>query len=197
MKKKSALLASGILGLSLLGLAGCGSGGGGQQAQQVNYSQDTYGKEASVTEQQQANFDKTQPAPKLSYSLQRQNLITRLKMMNNPNRVSYIYLMSSYGNIVSFYVVKGAVSSLNEHLTTQSQLVLGVGQESGAGSNGPTSHVVNSPSLDGTYGNQGTGIFFFTETGAMVQWNGPYMWSSQPLTVHAQPILTQSVAGKP
>jgi hypothetical protein len=191
MKKKGISMVLG-LGVLALGLAGCGSGGG-QQAQQMNYSQDTYGQEASVTEQQQANFDKTQPAPKLSYSLQRQNLITRLKMMNNPNRVSYIYLMSNYGNIVSFYVVKGAVSSLNEHLTTQSQLVLGAGKSQ----YGPYSHVVNSPSLDGTYGNQGTGIFFFTETGAMIQWGGNYLWSTQPLTVHAQPILTQSVAGKP
>ena len=31
-----------------------------------------HAQQASVTEQQQANFDKTQPAPKLSYSLQRQ-----------------------------------------------------------------------------------------------------------------------------
>lgn len=197
MNKKGlvAVIGAGVL---MVGLVGCGVGGGGTaQQKQMNYAQDTYGQEAGVTEHQQAILDKTQPDPHLTYSLQRQNLITRLNMMNNPNRVSYIYLMSQYGNIVAFYVVKGAVSSLNEHLTTQTQLVLGAGVENGTGSNGPTSHVVNSPSLDGTYGNQGTGIFFFTETGAMIQWNGPYMWSTQPLTVHEQPILTQSLAGNP
>jgi hypothetical protein len=94
---------------------------------------------------------------------------------------------------VSFYVVKGAISSLNEHLTTQTQLVEGIGQSQ----YGPYSHVVNSPSLTGTYGNEGTGIFFYTENGQLIQWSGQYLWSSQPLTLHTQPLVTQAIGGKP
>ncbi len=170
------------------GIAGCGYSTGSQ----ANYSLDTYGQEARISQQQQARLDKVQPVPTLNYSLQRTNLIRRLNLMNNPNRVSYIYLFSQMGTLVSFYVVKGAVSSLNEHLTTQTQLVVGIGTNSYQ-----RSHVVNSPSLDGTYGNNGSGIFFYTENGQFIQWSGQYLWSTQPLTLHTQPLVTQTVGGKP
>ena len=190
MMKRTTLVKLGALGSILaLGISGCGYAA----SKQTNYSADTYGSEARITERQQAHFDHVQPPPILNYSLQRTNLTRRLLLMNNPNRVSYIYLFSQMGTLVGFYVVKGAISSLNEHLTTQTQLVEGIGNNR----SGPRSQIVNSPSLDGTYGNNGTGIFFYTETGQYVQWNGPYLWSSQPQTLHTQPLVTQALGGKP
>jgi len=192
MQHTTRLKIAGLAGILTLSIAGCGYAA---STKQVNYSKDTYGNEARITEYQQSILDTTQPAPKLSYSLQRANLIKRLKWMNNPNQVSYIYLFSTMGTLVSFYVVKGAITSLNEHLTTQTQLVEGIGQSQ----YGPYSHVVNSPSLDGTYGSQGgsSTIFFYDEFGAYIQWSGPYLWSSQPLTLHTQPLVTQPLGGKP
>ncbi len=172
-----------VVGLSFL-LTGCGS-----PPAQANYKTNTYGNESRKTEAQQKILDKTQPVPVLTSSLQRANLIKRLKMLNHPNAISYVYLLSNAGQIVAFFPIKGTISSLNEHLTTQTQMVAGLG----LGAHYGHSHIVNSPSLSGVYGNQGSGIFFFTTSGTLVQWNGMYLLTSTPLMLHVQPLVTQSV----
>ena len=53
--------------------------------------------------------------------------------------------------------------------------------------------VVDSPQLDGSYGSNGDGIFFFTTEGAYVEWNGEYMVSDYPLKLSTQPELVRVV----
>jgi len=50
--------------------------------------------------------------------------------------------------------------------------------------------IVDSPQLDGSYGTNGDGIFFFTTEGAYVEWNGEYMVSDFPLKMSTTPALS-------
>jgi hypothetical protein len=52
---------------------------------------------------------------------------------------------------------------------------------------------VEAPDLDGTYGENVDGIFFFTTEGAYVEWKGEYLMSDQPLKLTTQPELFREV----
>lgn len=121
------------------------------------------------------------PAPNLSTSLERINIKRRLEQLNKENQTSYIYLLS-YGNVVAYYTVSGKVSSLNSYMVPTQKLV-----DDPHGSFDAGGQVVESPDLDGTYGENSDGIFFFTTDGAYVEWKGDYLWSDQPLSVR-QPV---------
>jgi hypothetical protein len=54
-------------------------------------------------------------------------------------------------------------------------------------------YVVNAPDLDGTYGENVEGIFFFTTEGAYVEWKGEYMMSDQPLKLSTPPELVRQI----
>lgn len=154
----------------------------------------TYEKEQAVTELNQRVLDIAQPIPKLQDSNERANLIKRLTTFNNPNKVSYIYLIS-YGKVMAFYTIKGKVSSVDSMLTDPTQLIYGDGSPCDIGSAGQC-YQVQSPDLDGSYGTNGNGVFFFTTAGAYVEWNGEYMLADQPLQLTNQPELVQTVDAK-
>ena len=149
----------------------------------------TFIKEQAQTEVNQRKLDVAQPAPTLENSTERQNLIARLKLFNNPNKASYIYLLS-YGKVMAFFTIKGKVSSVNSLLTTPTQLIYG----NGAGCDQYCNNVP-SPDLDGTYGSNGPegSVFFFTTDGAYVEWHGDYMMSDQPLKLSTQPELVREI----
>ncbi len=133
----------------------------------------------------------TQPAPSLDQSAERANLIERLKLLNTQNLTGYIYLMGENGQVVANYVTNGKASSLNAYLTADSKLTKGDGT--------PCSYLSDScfetemPDLDGTYGKNADGIFFFTSDGAYLEWYGPYLWSNQPLKINTPVTLTREV----
>jgi len=143
-------------------------------------------QEQALTESNQTTLDKNQPAPTFTFSQERQNLINRLKLTSNPNLVGYIYLMGANGQVVANYTVKGKVSSLNSLLTTPNQLRgCDTGQYGGACS------VTDSPDMDGSYGANPSGVFFYTTSGAYVEWSGPYMYSNQPMNITSAVTLVQ------
>lgn len=151
----------------------------------------TFGKEMAVTEENQSNLLKKQPPVKLDYSLERKNIIERTKRWNNENKVSYIYLLS-YGNIISFYPIKGKVSSVNSTLTNPEQIVLTADYDVGE-AHGRSAHVVSSPQEDGSYGTNGDAIFFFTTDGTYVEWNSEYLLVDKPLKVTQPVALVEQV----
>lgn len=125
--------------------------------------------------------------PTLNNSLERANISKRLTSFNDPNKVTYIYLVS-FGKVMSFYTVKGKVTSGGKRLTSsQRQLD---SQNCGSGNCGL---VMESPELDGTYGSSNPYIYFWTTDGAYIQWSGDYMQSDQPLKLATQPELTRAV----
>jgi len=146
-------------------------------------------QEMKQNEETQQRQMKAVPAPQLKTSLERKNLVRRLERINTEEMVSYIYLLD-YGKVISYYTIRGKVSSLNTYLTAMERLQK---LDSGSTNYGPTYVTLEAPDLDGTYGKNVDGIFFFTTEGAYMEWNGKYLWSDQPHKVTQQPELVQMV----
>ena len=151
---------------------------------QRNYKYNTVGKEARLTEQNQARLLDRQPPPQLDFSNERANLTKRLQELSDPNKIGYVYLVS-YGKVMAFYTIKGKVSSMQSRLTTNTQLV----SDPEKNANIP----VESPDFDGTYGASEDGIFFYTTDGVLIEWKGEYMYSAQPLKLATQPELVRNI----
>lgn len=155
--------------------------------------------EARMTEANQQKLMAANPAPQLSKSLERENLIKRLNLLNDQNKIFYVYLVS-YGKVMAYYTAQGKVSSVNSKLTTQEQVVFKRTNSYGKDITGLSgvsiysgSYVVESPDLDGSYGTNGDAIFFFTTEGAYVEWAGEYMLSDYPLALSTPPELVRSL----
>lgn len=152
------------------------------------YDATTTGMEAQLTEENQNRLLISSPPPQLDKSLERENLIRRLDLLNDEKKIFYIYLVS-YGKVMAEYTAKGKVSSVNSKLTTQEQIVddpYGYRDSSGG-------RVVESPDLDGSYGTNGDGIFFFTSDGAYVEWSGEYFVSDFPLHLSTPPVMVRTI----
>lgn len=149
---------------------------------------ETQKAEAQFSEKQQSRLLKAHGQPILDYSLERVNLIERLERFNDPNKVSYIYLLSDTGQIYAFLPIKGKVSSVNSKLSTGEQIVDDPFAYGG--------QVVESPQEDGSYGTNGDAIFFFTTENVYAEWNGKYLLVDQPLQLTEQPLLIYDVSGE-
>lgn len=132
------------------------------------------------------------PLPQLETSQERINVAKRAQIFSKPDKISYIYLIS-FGKVMAFYTVKGKVSSLNSYMAPMQKLVNWAGNAcTGATATGDC-FVVDAPDIDGTYGNNVDGIFFFTTEGAYVEWKGDFMMSDQPLKLSTQPELIREI----
>ena len=176
MKRRTWVFFVVVISLALVVmLFGCG----GRKAK----TGETQLQEANFTELQQRRLIVSTPPPSLDYSLERENLAKRLIRFNDPNKVSYIYLID-FGKVMGFYAIKGKVSSVNSLLTTGEQLV-----DDPFGSWDSGGRTVESPQLDGSYGTNGDAIFFFTTENVYVEWSGTYMLCDRPLKMATPPAL--------
>lgn len=144
------------------------------------------GYEVSGTQQDIGNTSRVandlqsrQPTPTdIDYSLERYNLIRRAYWVNGQREkantlvcevdkpLGYIILFTDNGAVVNRFVVDGKVSSLNSYLTPDSEKYATGGRS------------VNwLADVDGSYGENDTGIFFFTPDGKYVEWTGTYLYS--------------------
>jgi hypothetical protein len=150
--------------------------------------QTTHDQESAKTEANQESLLKSQPLPNpLTYSLERQNLIDKLKFEAKQGEVGYVALIGPMGQLVAYYAINGKVSSLNSYLTTTQQT-----EWMYSGNSGIASATVDSPDMDGSYGVNPPGIFFFTTSGNYIEWSGNYLYSDQPLSYTTAPVLVQS-----
>lgn len=131
-------------------------------------------------------LEKAQQTPTdIDYSLERYNLIRRAYWVNGQREkalsvecpvqkpLGYIILLTDNGGILGSFVVDGKVTSLNSFLTPDSTYV-----DSGK----------ILADVDGSYGENDSGIFFFTPDGKYLEWTGTYLYSDIPFEVE-QPIL--------
>lgn len=124
--------------------------------------------------------------PRLETSLERKNLKERLERINQENMHGCVYLIN-HGSVIAFYPVRGKVSSMKSYLTPGDNVVT-------RDSNPVT---VEAPDLDGAYGENAEGIFFFTaDSNSYVEWAGEYLFTDQCLKVSAQPQLVRVVTDK-
>jgi len=150
--------------------------------------------EQDLTEASQSMLIQNQPPAKLDWSLERENINKRTNLWNDPNKISYIYLIN-FGKVMAFYTIKGKVSSVNSQITNPEQLTSRrVGNNS---DDRVLSHdvdgVISSPAEDGSYGTNGDAIYFFTTEGAYVEYAGDYMLADQPLKLTTQPELVREI----
>lgn len=152
--------------------------------------------EQQKNEENQQALINSQPTVELTTSLERENINRRLQLVNDRDKVFYVYLMS-YGKVVTFYVAKGKISSVDSFNTPSERIVrddrcYNDVRYYGSNSDGVEGcyFEVESPDMDGTYGSNGNGVFFFTTEGAYVEWNGEYLVSDFPLKVStpSQPV---------
>ena len=142
------------------------------------------------------------------YSLERYNLIRRAYWVNGQRQkaasiacpiadvpLSYILLIGP-GVMFGPYIVDGKISSLNSFLTPDEALVFGQAidrvppiKENGLASTSQ-SYMAEMPDVDGSYGANDGGIFFFTTTGAYKEWNGSYFYDSEPINLEDVTVLS-------
>lgn len=127
----------------------------------------------------------------IEYSLERYNLIRRSYWVNGLREkanalpcpiekpLGYVILLTESGSVVGKFTVDGKVSSLNSFLTPDTW-----GTPSGSW----------LADVDGSYGENDNGIFFFTPDGKYVEWSGIYLYSDIPFEVSA-PVVNYTEVG--
>ena len=146
------------------------------------YRQQTVTDTLSSTQQTPTDID---------YSLERYNLIRRTYWVNGQREkantlvcqvekpLGYIVLFTDNGAVIGKFIVDGKVSSLNSFLTPNN-----IDKYIGNG----TVKTVELADVDGSYGENDNGIFFFTPDGKYVEWTGTYLYSDIPFEIE-DPIL--------
>lgn len=181
MKNKKFLLAIPLLIIPFL-LSGCS----------LDTTNNSYQNDAAKVEATQQRVQQNVPIPEIKTSAERKNISERAKLFDNENKITYIYLIN-YGKVMAFFTVKGKVSSLNSYLTPLDKIVNNSGKTCSYSSNSGSCYVVSAPDIDGAYGQNSEGIFFFTTENAYVEWQGDYMVSDQPLKLTQQPELIREI----
>jgi len=185
MKKKLILI-------TVLLIAACLCFTGCSDTKTPNASQ----QDINITKENAQNLAASQSTPTdIEYSLERYNLIRRAYWVNGMREranslpceiekpLGYIVLFS--GNaVVGRFVVDGKVSSLNSFLTPSVEEKKVYGYELTISS--------ELADVDGSYGENDTGIFFFTPDGKYVEWSGDYLYSDIPFTVDT-PVIQYEV----
>ena len=131
-------------------------------------------QDTTNTKEAAANLQYNQPTPTdIDYSLERYNLIRRAYWVNGQREkanslpcqiekpLGYVILLTESGSIVGKFTVDGKVSSLNSFLTPDSEYY-----EHSRGEY--TSYNNWLADVDGSYGENDNGIFFFTPDGKYV-----------------------------
>ena len=154
-------------------------------------------------------LSENQPTPTdIDYSLERYNLIRRTYWVNGQREkaialpcevekpLGYIVLLTDNGAIMGSFVVDGKVSSLNSYLTPDSEYYeKDLAYRSDSSDTTPNVYDFSNKWLadvDGSYGENDNGIFFFTPDGKYIEWTGTYLYSDIPFEVE-NPILKVSV----
>lgn len=141
------------------------------------------------------NIQSNQPTPTdINYSLERYNLIKRAYWVNGQREkamslpcaierpIGYVVLLTESGAVVGRFVVDGKVTSLNSYLTPDSEYYEYTGGSSSSYTNRWLADV------DGSYGANDNGIFFFTTDGKYVEWSGSYLYSDIPFIIE-NPVI--------
>ena len=152
----------------------------------------TYGKASGTIEDttSQAEVagrlaDNQRTPTDINYSLERYNLIRRTYWVNGQREKANMlvcpvekplgYIVIFAGNTVAGrFVVDGKVSSLNSFLTPSNI-------DTYYGNGGVIT--TEMADVDGSYGENDNGIFFFTPNGNYIEWTGEYLYSDIPFEI--------------
>lgn len=171
----------------------------------VEASGTSYGtaQDTTATQDNANRLQANQPTPTdIEYSLERYNLIRRAYWVNGQREkanalpcpiekpLGYAILLTESGSVVGKFTVDGKVSSLNSFLTPDSEWYEQQYWSDGDSCNGANDWLAD---VDGSYGENDSGIFFFTPDGKYVEWSGTYLYSDIPFEV-AAPVVNYTEA---
>jgi hypothetical protein len=146
--------------------------------------------EQRETEINQKHLLAVQPPPKISWSLERDNLIKRFKLQNDRTIMFYMYIFIEGDRRPIGYYQVNKVSSVNSQLTNTEQVVP-------IHSTGVYSvETLPSPAEDGSYGTNGDGVFGFTPNDIYIEHNMKYIVSTVMLSFPDKPFLLTSISVK-
>ena len=174
-----------VLALAFVSLTACTSSGSGTSSTN---------KLQSMTDQAQNQLDpggSQYPLSQMKSSDEIANLRERLLRMNDPNKIGYLYELTQNGQVIAEYTVKGKVSSTNSQILN-SQFAYDCGQNCGT--------TMDSMGDDGSFGPEEggqNGIFFFTTSGVLVEYNGLWQYSDAPLNLTSKPLITIDANAQP
>lgn len=184
-----------ILVLSILLFSGCATLAAGNTGYTPTYDTRSDKENTMATADTLAM---NQPTPTdINYSLERYNLIRRAYWVNGQREkantliceiekpLGYIILFTESGGVVGRFIVDGKVSSLNSFLTPDSEYYELVGTGGDTRSYRGNEWIAD---IDGSYGENDAGIFFFTPDGKYIEWTGTYLYSDIPFEV-TDPIV--------
>lgn len=180
MKKLKIVILLGIMIVGVLALTGC-----------VSEKTDTQ-KDIKSTLEIGDKLANNQSTPTdIDYSLERYNLIRRTYWVNGQREkantlicevekpLGYIALFLENGSCAGKFIVDGKVSSLNSYLTPSTDYEA----RSYYNGVGKSVYEIELPDVDGSYGSNDNGIFFFTTDGKYIEWTGTYLYSDIPFEV--------------
>jgi len=144
-------------------------------------------------------LEETQPTPTdINYSLERFNLIRRAYWVNGQREkalslpcpisnppLGYIIKYTQSGAILGMDVVEGKLSDLNSYLTPESEFY-----EITTGSTGLYRNKWLAD-VDGSYGANSEGVFYFTPDGIYHEYKGYYEYTDQPVKINTPSIITE------
>lgn len=187
MKKFISLVV--VLCLTMACLVGCEYTATGSEADKENT--------VAIGDKLSAN----QPTPTdIDYSLERYNLIKRAYWVNGQREkantlvceiekpLGYIVLFTESGSVIGSFIVDGKVSSLNSYLSPDSEVYEVAGSAEYSVCYNGTKENDWLADVDGSYGENDHGIFFFTPDGKYIEWTGTYLYSDIPFVVD-DPVL--------
>lgn len=187
MKKKLLILLATLV-LIMGCLVGC----------DIEVEEDGTSQDKATTQEIASKLANNQPTPTdIDYSLERYNLIKRAYWVNGQREkantlpceiqkpLGYIVLFTESGSVIGSFVVDGKVSSLNSYLSPDSEWYEQAYWSDGDSYDGANDWLAD---VDGSYGENDNGIFFFTTDGKYIEWTGTYLYSDIPFIVE-EPVL--------
>jgi hypothetical protein len=145
-------------------------------------------KGQTAKETQLQKLIKKVPVPDLTAAQEREMIARRALLFNTDHKIGYVYVfIAGSSTPLGYYVTNGKVASLNSFLVPQ-QTVANYGEHGGA-------VVLEDADIDGTYGNNIEGVFFFTDNNIYVEipTNGcmGYLYADQPLPIRVPKLNIQ------
>ena len=155
---KKVILGIAMVSTMLFGLVGC----------EVNEARQVRNQQMEDKSIQAMNVMKQTPVPEFKRSLERENIVKRLKVTNDPNTLQWIYPMSA-GRVVGRFPVLGKVTGGSKRLTPETYY------------DGGGSEIL--PDETGAYGSSDAYIFWFDPAGRYHQHRGDYFLSPVPYKI--------------
>ncbi len=136
--------------------------------------------ETSYTSNRSIEYDsrKKVEVPKNEYFIEREKVAEWFKNWDSPSKISYLYIFTQQG-CIGYFIVSGKPVSNRSYLNREHEYYM----------NGA---VLQSPSLDGTYGEDLYGIRFKSANGVWHEFGGmnfSYIYADKPITSLSKNLL--------